>query len=82
VSAVAGAASTARTASKDGREVVSMHCVAEADSYSVECKVYPITGLRVEPLRPGPYRFATLDEANAFLDEASLCLKHLGCELG
>jgi hypothetical protein len=46
----------------------------------VDCEVYPVSGLRVEPLRPGPYKFATLVHANAFVDEAMRALTYLGCE--
>jgi hypothetical protein len=49
--------------------------------FAIECDVYPADGLRVEPLRPGPYRFATRADANAFIDEAVKALEHLGCEI-
>jgi hypothetical protein len=35
----------------------------------------------VEPLRPGPYRFATRADADAFIDEAVRALEHLGCDV-
>lgn len=73
--------SLVRTARKDGREVVTMRCFAEAGSWIVECDVYPVTGLRVEPLRPGPYRFPSREIADAFIDEATKALSFLGCEL-
>jgi hypothetical protein len=37
--------------------------------------------VRVEPLRPGPYTFATRAQADAFMDEAAKALTYLGCEL-
>lgn len=71
-----------RSARKDGREIVTLRCVEQAGAFLIECDVYPADGLRVEPLRPGPYRFGTRDEANAFIDEAVLALTYLGCEVG
>lgn len=68
-------------ARKDGREVVTMRCVEEGIEYVIECDVYPVSGLRVEPLRPGPYRFATEIEAKGFVDEAVRVLTYLGCDI-
>jgi hypothetical protein len=45
----------------------------------VECEVYPVNSLRVEPIRPGPYRFGTEEEANAFVEETGRALEYLGC---
>jgi hypothetical protein len=71
-----------RSARKDGREVVALRCVDTGmHGFVVECDVYPVNGIRVEPLRPGPYRFATRSQADAFMDEASKALTYLGCEL-
>jgi hypothetical protein len=71
-----------RSARKDGREVVALRCVdTGANGYVVECDVYPVDAVRVEPLRPGPYRFATRAHADAFMDEAARALTYLGCEL-
>ena len=71
-----------RSARKDGREVVAFRCVdTGANGFVVECDVYPVDGIRVEPLRPGPYRFATRAQAGAFMDEAAKALTYLGCEL-
>jgi len=69
------------TARKDAREVVSMRCVEDGMAYVIECEVYPVAGLRVEPLRPGPYRFQTELEAKAFVDEAVRALTYLGCDV-
>jgi hypothetical protein len=68
-----------RSASKDGREVVALRCVESHGAFVIECDVYPVDGLRVEPLRPGPYRFTTRAEADAFMDEAGRALTYLGC---
>jgi hypothetical protein len=71
-----------RSARKDGREVVALRCVdTGVNGFVVECDVYPVNGIRVEPLRPGPYAFATRAQANAFMDEAAKALTYLGCEL-
>jgi len=71
-----------RSARKDGREVVALRCVDTGmNGFVVECDVYPVNGIRVEPLRPGPYAFATRAQANAFMDEAAKALTYLGCEL-
>ena len=70
-----------RSARKDGRELVRMHYVEEANAFLVECEVYPVDGLRVEPLRPGPYRFGTRDEADTFIRETITILEYLGCDV-
>ena len=70
-----------RSARKDGREIVALRCVELLNGFTIECDVYPVDGLRVEPLRPGPYRFGTRKEANAFIDEAVRALEYLGCDV-
>jgi hypothetical protein len=70
-----------RSARKDGREIVALRCVEANGGFAIECDVYPANGLRVEPLRPGPYRFATRDDADAFIAEAVRALEYLGCEI-
>lgn len=69
-----------RSARKDGRQVVTLRCVEATGEFIVEAEVYPVSGLRVDPLRPGPYRFPSLLQANAFVDEAMRALTFLGCE--
>lgn len=71
-----------RSARKNGREVVALRCVdTGANGFIVECDVYPVDAVRVEPLRPGPYAFATRGEADTFMNEATKALTYLGCEL-
>jgi hypothetical protein len=70
-----------RSARKEGREIVALRCVQANGGFAIECDVYPVDGLRVEPLRPGPYRFASREEANAFIVEAVRALECLGCEV-
>ncbi|HEY3106158.1 MAG TPA: hypothetical protein VGJ49_05105 [Gaiellaceae bacterium] len=70
-----------RSARKDGREIVTIRCVEADGMFVIESDVYPVDGLRVEPLRPGPYRFRTRGEADAFIAEVVTCLTYLGCEV-
>jgi 5-carboxymethyl-2-hydroxymuconate isomerase len=70
-----------RSARKDGRELVRMRYVEDTGAFLVECEVYPVGGLRVEPLRPGPYRFGTRDEADTFIRETITILEYLGCDV-
>jgi hypothetical protein len=69
-----------RSARKDGRQVVTLRSVETGGEFIVDAEVYPVSGLRVDPLRPGPYRFPSLHQANAFVDEAMRALTFLGCE--
>jgi hypothetical protein len=69
-----------RSARKGGREIVALRCVELHGGFTIECDVYPADGLRVLPLRPGPYRFATRPEADGFIAEAMKALEYLGCE--
>jgi hypothetical protein len=70
-----------RSARKGGRELVRLRYVEESNGYLIECEVYPVGGLRVEPLRPGPYRFGTRDEADTFIRETVTILEYLGCDV-
>jgi hypothetical protein len=70
-----------RTARKDGRQVVTLRRTDADGEVVVECEVYPVNSLRVEPIRPGPYRFGTEDEANAFVEETARALEYLGCSV-
>ena len=69
-----------RSARKEGREIVALRCVQLHGGFTIECDVYPADGLRVLPLRPRPYRFATRPEADDFIAEAMKALEYLGCE--
>lgn len=70
-----------RSARKDGREIVRLRYIEDTDGFLVECEVYPVGGLRVEPLRPGPYRFVRRDEADTFIRETVTILEYLGCDV-
>jgi hypothetical protein len=69
-----------RTMRKNGKQVVTLRAVQRGGDCTVECDVYPVSGLRVDPLNPGPYAFATPDEATGFVEEAVRALTYLGCE--
>jgi hypothetical protein len=74
-----GRSSRVRTARKDGRQVVTLRRSEADGQVVVECEVYPVNSLRVEPIRPGPYRFETEQEADAFVEETGRALEYLGC---
>jgi hypothetical protein len=81
VEALTGDELDRRSARKDGREIVALRCVQANGGFAIECDVYPVDGLRVEPLRPGPYRFGSRAEADAFIAEAVRAFEYLGCEV-
>ena len=70
-----------RQARRDDQPIVSLRCVREGLRYEVTCEVYPVDRITLEPLRPGPYVFDTVRDAEAFGDEATLVLEYLGCEI-
>lgn len=71
-----------RSAKKDGRQVVTIRLVESAGGEAVvECDVYPVDSMRVKPIRPGPYAFASRREADRFIEETSRALEYLGCDV-
>jgi hypothetical protein len=71
-----------RSAKKDGRQVVTMRLVpGDGGEAVVECDVYPVDSMRVKPIKPGPYAFASRREADRFVEEVSRSLEYLGCDL-
>jgi hypothetical protein len=70
-----------RTARKDGRQVATLRRLVLGNQFIVESDVYPVGTMRVEPVRPGPYVFGTRNEASAFIEETTLALEYLGCEI-
>jgi hypothetical protein len=70
-----------RTAKKEGRQVATLRRLALGAQFIVESDVYPVGTMRVEPMRPGPYVFSTREEANAFIEQTTLALEYLGCEI-
>lgn len=77
----AGVEVSVHSARRDGREIVRLRSVDQGGLCVIECEVYPLSGLRVEPLRPGPYRFPSRSDADAFVNEAVLALTYLGCDV-
>ena len=71
-----------RHARKDGRSVAVLRAVDHGDSCVVEAFVYP-AGARNgdEPVRPGPYTFASATQATQFVTEAVEALIVLGCDV-
>jgi hypothetical protein len=69
----------AKTARKDGRQVVTLRREQTDDQIVVHCEVYPVNSLRVEPIRPGPFHFQSEKDATAFVEETSRALEYLGC---
>jgi hypothetical protein len=70
-----------RTAKKEGRQVATLRRLALGSQFIVESDVYPVGTMRVEPMRTGPYVFATREEANAFIEQTTLALEYLGCDI-
>jgi hypothetical protein len=70
------------TISRDGRPVVRMRCSDYGTEWVVECDVYPVDELSVQPKSAGPYVFETAEEARVFVDTALLALQVLGCQIG
>ena len=67
--------------SRDGRPVVRMRCADYGHEWVVECDVYPVDELSVEPKSAGPYVFKTAQEARVFIETSLLALKVLGCDI-
>jgi len=68
-------------AQKDGKRVAILRRHEGARATVVECDVYPVNSVRIEPLRPGPYVFAAPETAQRFVDEVLLSLEYLGCTI-
>jgi hypothetical protein len=69
------------TISRDGRPVVRMRCSDFGSEWVVECDVYPVNELSVQPKSAGPYVFKTREEARVFVETSLLALRVLGCEV-
>jgi hypothetical protein len=71
-----------RHARKDGRQLAVMRTAdGNEGGVIVECEVYPANTLMIEPLTLGPYTFGSHEEAQAFVEEATIALEYLGCEI-
>ena len=65
---------------RDGRPVVRLRCADYGDEWVVDCDVYPVDELSVEPRHTGPYSFSTAHDAKTFAETSLLALQMLGCE--
>ena len=70
-----------RTARKDEHQVVTLRRLMLGNQFIVESDVYPVGTMRIDPVRPGPYVFGSRDEASAFIEETTLALEYLGCDI-
>jgi hypothetical protein len=70
-----------RTARKEGKQVATLRRLQLGSQFIVESDVYPVGTMRIEPVRPGPYIFGSREEAAAFIEETTLALEYLGCEV-
>ena len=70
-----------RTARKEGKQVATLKRLMLGSQFIVESDVYPVGTMRIEPVRPGPYVFGSREEAAAFIEETTLALEYLGCEV-
>ena len=66
-----------REASRDGHRVALLRCYDGMDGTTVVEAEVSANGN--EPVKRGPYRFATAPEAFRFVQEATLALQYLGC---
>jgi len=73
------AAELIREVTRDGRWVARLRCYDGDAGAIVDAQVAPAGG--GEPLRRGPYRFATAHDALHFVQEATLALQYLGCSV-
>ncbi len=71
----------ARQVHKDAQQLVNLRYVRRADEWLVEALVYPLGTVQVEPVPAGPYTFASARQAERFLDEITLALEYLGCDV-
>ena len=70
-----------RHAKKDGRSVTVLRAVDYGDSCVVEAEAHPLAGAAPTARRPGPYTFATAQEAVVFVTEAVEAFMVLGCDV-
>jgi len=78
---VSGGELFVRHARKDGRSIAVLRAIDHGDSCMVESEVYPGGIPTSDPVRPGPYRFASNRDATAFVTEAVETLMSLGCDI-
>jgi hypothetical protein len=80
-STVAAVSQLVSAVRKDGKPVVRLRCSDYGSEWVVECDVYPVDELSVQPRTAGPYVFGTAQEAKSFVDTSLMALEILGCEV-
>ena len=81
-STVAAVSELVSAVRKDGRPVVRLRCADYGYEWVVECDVYPVDELSVQPRTAGPYVFASAQDAKTFVETSLLALEILGCDVG
>jgi hypothetical protein len=69
-----------RRALQGDRVIATLRCFDDNNGTSVEAEIMPPGAS--EPIRRGPYRFASAHEAFRFVQEAMLAFEYLGCTIG
>jgi hypothetical protein len=69
-----------RLATKDGKDVVHLH-VRDSDLCVVEASVFRPESASGEAVPVSPFTFSTPEEAREFVEEASIALEYLGCDV-
>ncbi|MDX6479864.1 MAG: hypothetical protein QOG85_374 [Gaiellaceae bacterium] len=67
-----------RHAELEGRSIARLRVIDRGDSCLVEAEVFPRDA---PPSLAGPYTFADIGQATAFISEAMESLLYLGCEI-
>jgi hypothetical protein len=80
-STVAAVSELVSAVRKDGRPVVRMRCADYGTEWVVECDVYPVDEVSVEPRVAGPYVFDSARAAKSFVETSQLALEILGCDV-
>jgi hypothetical protein len=80
-STVAAVSQLVSAVRKDGKPVVRLRCSDYGSEWVVECDVYPVDELSVQPRTAGPYVFGTAQEAKSFVETSLMALEILGCEV-
>jgi hypothetical protein len=79
--ATAAVSELVSAAQKNGRPVVRLRCADYGHEWVVDCDVFPVDELSVEPRTAGPYVFGTAQEAREFVDTSLLALQILRCDV-
>jgi hypothetical protein len=67
-----------RHAELEGRSIARLRVIERGDSCLVDAEIF---SRDAPPAHPGPYAFADLGQATAFVAEAMESLLYLGCEV-